>query len=230
MPIQGWQPAIQSNGRIVVGGGANVAGRSSITVARFNTNGSLDDGSRKDSTPGDSFGSGGKTSIDFFPKGYSSSLKLNASLQVDASDRIIVGGLAWRSSSDTNKDFAAARLTAGGKLDTTFDGDGKTTFDLSGVQDTLRGVALQSDGKILLSGIARAGNWDMALIRLNTNGSLDGTFGTGGIQINNYSDEGEGNYLGLLQLDPNCQCEKIVVTGQIQFGGVYMAFAARYLE
>jgi uncharacterized delta-60 repeat protein len=232
MPIRGWQFAVQPNGRIVVGGGPN-AGRNSITVARFNVNGSLDDDSRKDSTPGDSFGASGKTSIDFFPNGYSSSLKLSSGLQIDADGRIIVGGIAWRSSGDTNKDFAAARLTTGGKLDATFDGDGKTTFDLSGTADTLRGAALQSDGKILLSGLANAqvsNNQNMALIRLNSNGSLDSSFGAGGIRINDISSESEGNYLGTVQFDPGCLCEKIVVTGQVQFGGVFYAFAARYLE
>jgi uncharacterized delta-60 repeat protein len=142
-----------------------------------------------------------------------------------------VAGIAWRSSNDTNRDFAIARLTLNGLLDPTFDGDGKATFDLSGNADTENGVALQSDGKILLTGLANAGTsngQNMALVLLNPNGSPDPFFGSGGILINNISGQNEGNYQGMIQFDPGCACEKIVVTGTAQFNSIYSAFTARY--
>jgi uncharacterized delta-60 repeat protein len=228
--ITGWALAVQFDGKIIAAGGPN-SGRNSMTVARFNANGSVDDGSRKDPTPGDSFGSGGKISIDFFPNGYSATANANA-IQIDRNGRVIVAGIAWRNSNDANKDFAVARLTPNGLLDPTFDGDGKAVFDLSGAQDQERGVALQADGKILLTGLASSSNpnnQNMGLIRLNPNGTLDPLFGNGGIQINNISSENEGNYVGVMQFDPNCGCEKFVVTGTVQFNGIYSAFTARYL-
>lgn len=70
-----------------------------------------------------------------------------------------------------------------GDLDTTFDGDGKTTTSI-GVYDDLRDVAIQPDGKIVVVGFNDDGigpyDLDLSLARFNADGSLDTTFGTGG--------------------------------------------------
>ena len=71
--------------------------------------------------------------------------------------------------------FAVAVTAAPGDLDTTFDGDGKVTTNFTAGDDVARGVAIQSDGKIVTAG--SAGNTpDFALARYNTDGSLDITF------------------------------------------------------
>jgi len=62
-----------------------------------------------------------------------------------------------------NNDFAVVRLNTNGTLDTTFDGDGIRLIDVAGGNDTARGIAVQSDGKIVVGGVAAiAGNNDFA--------------------------------------------------------------------
>ncbi len=78
--------------------------------------------------------------------------------------------------------IAVKRYTAGGQLDTSFNGSGSaaTKIDPSEFEFALA-VALQS-GKIIAAGHSvLAGQGVMALVRYNANGSLDTTFGGGGI-------------------------------------------------
>ena len=53
--------------------------------------------------------------------------------------------------------------------------------DFNGSDDAASALALQSDGKIVVAGHASTqGLWDVGLVRYNTDGSLDATFGNGG--------------------------------------------------
>ena len=74
-----------------------------MAVARFNSNGSLDDGGRKEfNTPGDSFGTSGKTTIDFFAGGTSKPFSGNNTLKIDASGKILAAGYAYPNNSVFN--------------------------------------------------------------------------------------------------------------------------------
>jgi uncharacterized delta-60 repeat protein len=78
-------------------------------------------------------------------------------------------------------DFALARYNTNGSLDVTFGTNGKVTTSLSAGRDIAYGVALQSDGKIVVVGgtdITVAG--DFVIARYNYNGSLDTTFNSAG--------------------------------------------------
>lgn len=111
-----------------------------------------------------------------------------------------------------------------GTLDTTFDTDGRRVvhFDIGGeFQDLASGLALQPDGKIVVAGSAMvekiAGSqreMDFAVARLNTNGSLDSSFGAGGKQSFAY-DGGQGNgdsaWAMTLQADG-----KILIAGSVE--------------
>jgi uncharacterized delta-60 repeat protein len=75
-------------------------------------------------------------------------------------------------------------------LDTTFDTDGKVSTNISSnttgssyKRDSALTVALQTDGKILVGGLAddNSGKFESVLVRYNSNGSLDASFGQGGI-------------------------------------------------
>jgi uncharacterized delta-60 repeat protein len=132
------------------------------------------------------FGSAGVANVTF-----SSSSDVATSVAVDASGKIVVAGAALVGGSSSNhREFAVARLTALGNLDTSFGGSGKvrTAFGLlNGDDATARDVAIQGDGKIVLAGSARiAGDTDFALARYNSDGSLDdnsdldGGFGVNG--------------------------------------------------
>ncbi len=82
------------------------------------------------------------------------------------------------------------RYNSDGSLDTTFDGDGRvsTIIDPSKVSEATA-VALQEDGKIVLTGIvspARNENGTGFIVRYNTNGSLDTSFDGDGVRHFNY--------------------------------------------
>ena len=68
-----------------------------------------------------------------------------------------------------------------GDLDISFSGDGKVTTAIGVIDDAAYSVVLQSDGKIVVAGYSVIGaNYDFALARYNTNGSLDTSFDTDG--------------------------------------------------
>jgi len=122
-----------------------------------------------------SFGTGGKvvTSINSgADKAYA------VALQTDG--KIIVAGMTTNAA--TGKDFACLRYNSDGTLDGTFGTSGIVTNDGQiGSDDVVYSIAIQADGKIILAGFSDDGtNKNAALIRLNTNGTLDTSFGTSG--------------------------------------------------
>jgi uncharacterized delta-60 repeat protein len=64
-----------------------------------------------------------------------------------------------------------------GDLDSTFGTAGVVTTDVGGALDSTHGVALQSDGKLVVAGGAGS---RFALLRYDAAGALDPTFGAGG--------------------------------------------------
>jgi uncharacterized delta-60 repeat protein len=91
---------------------------------------------------------------------------------------VIASGNKVTAVGDVNGQIGVARLNNNGTLDTTFDVDGKLLLGTG----SGRAVAIQSDGKILVagSGPGQFGMDDFVVFRLNTDGSLDNTFGTAG--------------------------------------------------
>jgi uncharacterized delta-60 repeat protein len=79
--------------------------------------------------------------------------------------------------------FALARYLDNGSLDTSFSGDGKVTTAVGAVASGIGDVLVQPDGRIVAAGIAASTftTSSFALVRYLDNGSLDGTFGAGGI-------------------------------------------------
>ena len=107
---------VQSDGKIVVAGTSQSGDLSSraFFAARYNEDGSLDDGGPSDSTPGDEFGAGGRTLITF-PAGHARAAKV----AVHSDGRIFVVGTAGFAPSQ----FAVARLNSDGSLDDGGPGD-----------------------------------------------------------------------------------------------------------
>jgi len=104
-------------------------------------------------------------------------------------------------------------LVAPGDLDPTFSGDGKLLDWLSRGDDTARGVAVQPDGKIVVAGSSWTGlSSDFSLVRYNTDGSLDTTFGTDGRVTTDFDSSYDEAYSVAIQPDG-----KIVLAGQTQF-------------
>jgi uncharacterized delta-60 repeat protein len=145
--------ARQANGRILVAGRSSAGG---AVVARLRATGTLDpdfDGDGRLTLPG-----GG-----------------SASAVLVAPDRkIVVAGNASGSAMMT-----VTRLNPNGSLDATFDGDGTATIDFGSLADLASGAVRQPDGKIVVAGYTQADE-DVAVARLNANGSPDTTFGAAG--------------------------------------------------
>jgi serralysin len=76
-------------------------------------------------------------------------------------------------------DFTVLRFNADGSPDVSFGNQGSVSINLPGDDASGKAIALQNDGRILLGGSAFAnGGSDFAAVRLNTDGSLDTTFGS----------------------------------------------------
>ncbi len=149
---------VQPDGKIVVVGFAG----SAIVMARYEANGVLDSG----------FGTAGLVSTIVG----SSSEGWSVALQADG--KILVAGTSFNG---VNVDFALVRYNADGSLDTSFDTDGMVTTGIGAGNDRAVGVAVQTDGRIVVGGYSHNGSdEDFAVIRYNTDGSLDTTFDTDG--------------------------------------------------
>ena len=95
--------------------------------------------------------------------------------------------VAGASDNGSENDFVVARYGTDGTLDTTFGIDGVVTIDFNNDDDQVKDIAIQSNGKILLIGaIKNAGFNEMAVVRLNSGGSLDTTFNHTGIVTQPY--------------------------------------------
>jgi uncharacterized delta-60 repeat protein len=101
-------------------------------------------------------------------------------MAIQRNGRIVVVGRA--STRQGYGRFAVVRYRTDGALDRRFGGDGIVTTDLTAREDAATGVAIQSDGKIVVVGTATgAHGWArFAVVRYERNGALDGTFGDDG--------------------------------------------------
>jgi uncharacterized delta-60 repeat protein len=177
-----------------------------FAVSRFNTDGTLDT----------TFGGTGTVYTDV------SGQSDKASAVVIQSDgKIVVGGIGG---DGPHFFFVLARYNPDGSLDTSFGSGGKvvTNPNPSGFNNEIWDLALQADGKILAAGDVDVGSdGEFAVARYNTNGTLDSSFGNGGIATSNpttgFSDRA---YSILVQPDGN-----IVLAGGSKGGNSGSNFA-----
>lgn len=177
--------AIQSDGKIVAAGRTSVTpGPRNFALARYNPGGDLDG----------SFGNGGLVRTDFGGDDRADDVA------VGADGKIVVAGSQLSPSSA----FAVARYNANGSLDPVFDGDGKVLKDFGVAGETAFGVAVQADGKAVVSGDV-GGNF--AVVRYGADGREDSSFDLDGSAVTDAGGNDQGHDLAL---QPN---GKIVVAG-----------------
>ncbi len=97
-----------------------------------------------------------------------------------------------------DSDLTLARYNLNGTLDNSFGTNGVVTTDVNGAHhfDIIRAIALQPDGRIVVAGFTAIlpndnlilEDDDVVVARYNTNGTLDNTFGTGGIVVTHVGD------------------------------------------
>jgi uncharacterized delta-60 repeat protein len=155
--------AIQSDGKIVAAGFSNNGTNNDFALIRYTTAGAPDpdfDGDGIVTTP---IGSGSDAALD---------------VAVGSDGKIVAAG---SSSNGTTTDFAVVRYTSAGAPDSSFDGDGIATRSIGPGNDFAFGVAVQNNGKVVVSGVnSNAGVENWALARFTNAGAPDTTFSSDG--------------------------------------------------
>jgi uncharacterized delta-60 repeat protein len=197
--------ALQNDQIVAAGYSYSDSTNGDFAVIRLNDDGSLDT----------SFGGDGTQNIDLGPFDIASSVAVQ-------NDKIIIDGVT--SEEVFGFGFTVARLNGDGSLDTTFDGDGQQTIDFGPNEELAVSVAVQADGKIVAAGNTNQdGGYDLALARLNVDGSLDTAFDGDGKVITNFGGTFGENTSVAVQSDGS-----IIVAGNSQ-GAAYDFILARYL-
>ena len=153
-----------------------------------------------------SFGNGGIVMTDF-----DNSTDLANAVARQSDGKLVVAGTTYTGNDFSDEDFAIARYNVDGTLDASFGNNGRVTTDFPGLAAVISAVAVQADGKIVVAGGAYplftfAGDFKVA--RYNPDGSLDNSFGTGGIVTTTFP--GDGSYAFALALQPD---GKIIAAG-----------------
>jgi uncharacterized delta-60 repeat protein len=156
-----------------------------------------------------SFGSGGKVATNFGPNDYG---QVN-SIAIQPDKKIIAAGYDY--SSVTSRYYIkVVRYDTNGVIDNSFGTAGQATFAVGGGNDDeAYAVTVQSDGKIVVAGFSlRSVDYDITLLRLKTNGTLDSSFGTNGVVL---KDLGSDDYANNVAIQPD---GKIVICGSTSNG------------
>lgn len=146
---------VQPDGKVLIGGSfTNVNGVSRNGIARLNADGSLDT----------NFVSAASSVLCIAPQ---------------ADGKVLVGG-GWNASTGTVNYALCARLNTNGTVDTNLHCtvSGSCAVPWSCTQPSVNSVAVQPDGKVLIGGLFTAvnGSTRYAIVRLNSDGSLDNSF------------------------------------------------------
>jgi uncharacterized delta-60 repeat protein len=178
--------AIQPDGKIIAAGYAphtEPPFGENFALARFNPDGSLDI-----SFDGDGIA---VTRFDVHSK--------ISALALQPYGKIVAAGFT---AGNNFSDFALARYNADGSLDTSFDTDGKVTTSVNGVFSGASAVSVQRGGKIVAVGsVLEEFGSDFALARYNSNGSLDTTFDTDGMQTTDFFGRDDNAFAAAIRSD-----------------------------
>jgi uncharacterized delta-60 repeat protein len=245
---------IQPDGKILVGGLASACARrcpAQSALARYNPNGSLDttfgSGGKvavtaiggitalAEDAAGDIFALNGASTAEFSAAGALQPQVTPAPITVASSrgtssvfqaDGRYLAFTAAAGISRHDIDAKVVRYLPTGAADPSF---ASPAFDFSAentvATDAVQALAVQPNGQIIAAGLHSAnGSTSFTVARLNSSGSLDTTFGTGGTLTTNLPGGGQAS-VALIQPDG-----KILVIGQgfIPGGGVNLILA-RYL-
>ena len=153
------------------------------------------------------FGTDGKVLTDF-----DHSTDIANAVAIQADGKLVVVGTIYQDNDFSDEDFAVARHNPDGTLDKTFGVGGKVQTDFPGLAAVASSVVVQPDGKIVVAGGAFplftfAGDFKVA--RYNPDGSLDTSFGDGGIVTTTFP---EGSYASDVALQAD---GKIIAAGTV---------------
>jgi uncharacterized delta-60 repeat protein len=202
---------VQPDGKLVAAGKralfANGAAIPVLVVARYNHEGRLDS----------SFGAGGLVRNDFSGA---------AALVLQPDGKVVTAGtqFVFNNGVPSDKNLVLQRFNPDGSPDTSFGSTGLVVADFDGDSQAFA-LVLQADGKLVVAGAFEAFgalDRDFALARYHSDGSLDTSFGTGGLVVTDIGEDEDNLAFALvLQADG-----KLVVAGALQeFGTPDQDFA-----
>lgn len=203
--------ALQSDGKILVGGQARPGSDEDFAVLRYTTNGTLDT----------TWNGTGEVLTGIGP-----SDDTLYSLKVQSDGKVIAAGGSYF---PPIQKFAMARYTSSGALDSSFGSFGRVATEFgSGTLDVATCMALQPDGKIVLAGVdapSSLSDLDVAVARYTTSGALDSTFDGDGKNTTAIGLAYDAGYAVAIQSD-----NRILVGARTQMGSHYKFGAARFLS
>mgnify|MGYP003775514083 FL=1 len=155
---------VQDDGKIVAIGSLENGNDYDFVLVRYTANGLLDH----------TFGTNG---IVITQMGTASNFAYSVLIQSD--DKIIGAGYSDDGGDD---DFALVRYHPNGDIDNTFGTNGNAITPIGSSDEGSYSVEIQTDDKIVIAGFSDNGSdYDFAIVRYNSDGSLDNTFGANGI-------------------------------------------------
>lgn len=195
------------DGKILAGGNASDAGGTyKFGLIRYNEDGTLDT----------TFGTNGKVITDVISgqASYITELEILADGKILATGAVANGGSGY--------DIALVKYNNDGSLDTTFGTNGKVITDFTGNNDQGTSMKISSDGKILVAGTASN---NFAIVRYNSNGTLDTTFGASGKISTDFSNQSSSSCFKIA-----IQTDGKIIAGGKGSNGTQTNFAlARYM-
>lgn len=192
---------LQADGKILVAG-RSVNTNYYFALARYNTDGILDN----------TFGTNGTVITDV-----TTGSDVASSVGITPNQKILVAGYSFNG---TERDIILVQYNMNGTLDTTFCAGGKLVSNIT-EREQVNALLIQPDGKIIVAGEA---NYTYCLIRYNSDGTFDNSFGINGIVITNMG----SNLFSVARSIAIQPDGKIVVAGDIENGPFSDVALARY--
>lgn len=185
---------IQSDGKILAGGYYDNGSDYDFALVRYDTTGIQDNTFGTNGIVTTAIGSGDDKCYD---------------LALQSNGKILAAGYSHNGS---NYDYTVVRYNTDGTLDTSFGTNGVVTTDIDGFNDYCEEIAVQSDGKIVVGGYYANDSsvYNVALVRYDSDGTLDTTFGTNGIVTTDVTGGSVFDYCYDVLIDPN---GKIIAAG-----------------
>lgn len=197
---------IQPDGKILAAGTSYFDNTGRFVVARFNSDGTLDN----------SFSGDGITTTDIYDD-----TEVILSITQQSDGKILAGGYTYN---DGIADYALIRFNENGDIDESFGDDGIVVISIGTDFDIITSVKIQSDNKIIASGYSSDidSDTDISIARFNADGSLDFSFSGDG-KLRTDIAEDDHSWQSIIQPDG-----KIITGGQSKQDGFVNMTLVRY--
>jgi uncharacterized delta-60 repeat protein len=197
-----WGIETQSDGKIVVAGTTP----QHFLMARSNSDGSIDQ----------SFNTTG-----FVEPSFGRDEDRVKSILIQPDGKIVVAGVSLvYTTNGIMTDFALARFSIGGSLDPSFGSDGQVLTYLDQGYYDVASIVIQKDGQLVV--IANMGQNSFGMLRYNSNGTLDTTFGINGVVKTDESIQ------AFTKSGTSQQDGKLLIGGEILIDGTRLLGLARF--